>query len=126
MEISTAAVYGAYEHDAGASEAALATVEEYVGKGDWDGLVGERINSLTEACLGRFPALGEFWRHVEGLGVGPLGLAGSGSTLYATSTEEGELVKWEGVLRDNGIERVYRVRFCEETEPFLEEHHADF
>jgi len=98
IHVSTAEVYRHYQHEAERTEAQQRQVQMCLEAGDLDRLLGLGINSLTEAALELFPALGELRDKIEGLGIGPLHLAGSGSSFFAVSSAE-QIGLWAGQLK---------------------------
>jgi 4-diphosphocytidyl-2C-methyl-D-erythritol kinase len=101
-------------------------VTKHLHDADLDALANERINMLRHTCLTLFPQLAALRNRIEQLGVGPLQLAGSGGVLFATSTDSDEIARWQRLLHDNHIRQVLPVQFCQNSQPVVEEHHADF
>jgi len=123
----TAQVYAHYRCDPALAQRNVQRVGDFVERGDLDGLVQEGINSLAESCLSLFSALARLRDEIEALGVRPLQVSGSGACLFATADSPARLERWRGQLEGReDLAGVSAERFSEQTEPFVESHHADF
>ncbi|MBN1846300.1 MAG: 4-(cytidine 5'-diphospho)-2-C-methyl-D-erythritol kinase [Sedimentisphaerales bacterium] len=127
LSVSTAQVYQHYVYHPDQSRQRLGQVEHCLQQGDLDGLLDQPNNSLEEACYAQFASLRRLRDELEAAGIAPLGLSGSGSTLFAATDSSEQVNQWARQLhgRDE-IARVRTVRFHNQGNPFTEVHHADF
>lgn len=82
VNVSTATVYRQYRHDDEKYRRLSRQANDYIGKNRIDFVVQMCANMLETCCYSAFEGLGQLKETVESLGVGPVCLSGSGSTLY--------------------------------------------
>jgi len=126
ISIPTAQVYQNYLHDSDSCEDQMRRVNYFLRRGDLDGLVIQRINSLETSCMALYPPLKDWRANIEKLGIGPLQISGSGSCLFATCETKAEAARWADMIQQQNLAQVQALSFAEQLEPFLEVHHADF
>ncbi len=125
IHCSTVEVYRRYQHQENITADLFRRVQYHLQYGDLNGLVIQKINSLTEPCLQHNPQLDKLWKDIENTGIGPLNLSGSGSCLYCTTDSQEQAQEWANLLNDNNLARSQVVRFLDLAQPILEVHHAD-
>lgn len=125
IPVSTAQVYAHYQHESYRNQDYMRRVHYFLRQGDLDGLVIQGINSLDGACVQLFDSLRRLRDSIENEGIGPLQISGSGSCLFTTSGSTEQINKWARQLRRRKWAQVQSVTFYNQTEPFLEVHHAD-
>ena len=99
IHVPTADVYRRYRPDSPRTEAQQAQVHACLEAGDLNRLLNLGINSLRDAALQLFPALRDLRDKVQALGVGPLHLAGSGSSFFAVASTE-QVALWARQLEN--------------------------
>lgn len=82
LNASTAKVYANYAHDPQLYRRWRRQTNDYLAKNRIDLVVKMCANMLETSCYGVFKKLGELKEAIEALGVGPICLSGSGSTLF--------------------------------------------
>jgi len=97
INVSTAMVYNHYTHDRRAYEKLGAQTRTHLQQNRIDLLAKMCANMLSGTCFHLFEELDRLRETIESLGVGPVCLSGSGSTLFF-------------ILDDPGRERLQRVR----------------
>ncbi len=95
VNVSTAKVYAAYEHDHAGYERLSGVIKGYIEKNRIDLVVGMCANMLKSSCFGLVKGLAELKGRIEALGVKPLCLSGSGTALFCLmdSRDEAEAVR---------------------------------
>lgn len=88
-DISTAEVYAQYTHDVREYERLSRLAGNHLANGRIDLLSEMRANMLESSCYRVCNELGRLKNVVESLGVGPVCLSGSGSTLYMLVPDAG-------------------------------------
>ena len=126
VQVSTAQVYTHHQCDPSINDDHLRRVTYFLRRGDLDGLAAQGINSLTPTCMGMFNQLQQLRHRIENMGIGPIHMSGSGSSLFTTSEFPQRLHQWAKKLADENIAEARVVRFQDHADPFLEVHHADF
>jgi 4-diphosphocytidyl-2-C-methyl-D-erythritol kinase len=98
INVSTAKVYANYAHDVRKYQRLSRRINDYLRKNRIDFVAKMCANMLEASCYRVFEELGRLKDAVESLGIGPVCLSGSGSTLYTMvrNTDSGSL----DVLRD--------------------------
>ncbi|MBN1435804.1 MAG: 4-(cytidine 5'-diphospho)-2-C-methyl-D-erythritol kinase [Sedimentisphaerales bacterium] len=124
VHVSTAEVYRHYEYDESLVSQEMEAVSRSLAQGDLRALVGLGINSLVRPCMELHGQLRSLRDRIEGLGVGPLRLSGSGSTLFAVSTSA-EVAEWAMKVDEHEEVDVKVVGFLSQQGYFPEVHHAD-
>ncbi len=82
INCSTAKVYANYTHYPKQYRQLSRQANEYLEKNRIDFVVGMCANMLQASCYHTFPELAELKNTVESMGIGPVCLSGSGSTLF--------------------------------------------
>ncbi len=82
LNVSTAKVYANYVHDAPTYRHLSRQTNDHLKKNRIDLLAEMCANMLETSCYAVFRKLGELKEAIEALGVGPVCLSGSGSTLF--------------------------------------------
>lgn len=88
INVSTAKVYANYIHDPQTYRQCSAHVKEHIGKNRIDFVARMCANMLEASCYRVCAELGRLKEAVESLGIGPVCLSGSGSTLYTLVHEK--------------------------------------
>jgi len=125
IQVPTALIYRNYVFDESAYEENLRRVRYFLDLGDLDSLLEQGINSLTWTCMEKFESLHRLRRRIEGLGIAPVHLSGSGSTLYVTSRDPAQLEHWAQLIQQHHLAEVHIVSFQDQAESFLEVQHAN-
>lgn len=126
LEAPTARVYGHYRHEEKRCEDYMRRVNYFLRQGDLDGLVIQVINSLDDACMQLFASLRHLRERIESMGIAPLQISGSGSSLFASTHSTAQANRWAAQLETLENVSARTVRFYNQKEPYLEVHHADF
>jgi len=126
LEVSTARVYQNYLLELERCEDYMRRVNYFLRQGDLDGLVIQGINSLDLTCMQLFPSLHDLREKIESMGIGPLQISGSGSSLFVSAYSHNQANRWARQLNEWDDAWVQTVRFTNRKEPDLEVHHADF
>ena len=79
---STKTVYGNYRHDDRLFKVLSLQINKLMVKNKIDLIVGLCANMLQDSCFGLYKGIEKIKNKVESLGIKPLCLSGSGSTLY--------------------------------------------
>jgi len=87
INVSTAKVYANYTHEESSYRQWSARVSDYLDKNRIDFVAEMCANMLEASCYRVFPELGQLKETIELLGIGPVCLSGSGSTLYVMLTD---------------------------------------
>lgn len=125
LEASTAQVYRNYRHEEKQSDDYMRRVNYFLRQGDLDGLVIQVINSLDGACMKLFESLRQLRSRIKSMGIAPLQISGSGSSLFASTYSNDQANRWAEQLQALEDVSVRAVRFYNQQEPYLEVHHAD-
>ena len=125
LEALTAQVYCHYCHEEKRCENYMRRVNYFLRQGDLDGLVIQVINSLDDACMKLFESLRQLRGRIESMGIAPLQISGSGSSLFASTYSNDQANRWAEQLQTLEDVSVRAVRFYNQKEPYLEVHHAD-
>jgi len=99
---STKEVYARYVHDPARYQQLHSQLQTCIRKNRVDGAAQGCVNMLERSCFRLYEELGALKEALEGLGLGPVCLSGSGSTLFCLR-EGGEverLEKWRDVILD--------------------------
>ena len=80
--VSTQKVYANYRHDVALYRRLSIQIKEYIRKNRIDLVVKMCANMLQTSCFGLVKCLAELKAKVESLGIGPLCLSGSGSSMF--------------------------------------------
>ncbi len=83
VNVSTPKVYANYVHDAELYESLSREMHDHISKNRIDLLSGMCANMLAVSCYSVFEELGRLRDVIQSLGVEPLCLSGSGSTLFS-------------------------------------------
>jgi 4-diphosphocytidyl-2-C-methyl-D-erythritol kinase len=125
ITVPTPQVYAHYHHEQCRNDDYMRRVHYFLKQGDLDGLVIQGINSLDCTCMKLFEPLKHLRDSIENEGIGPLQISGSGSCLFTTSGSTEQIKQWAQQIRQGNLAQVQSVTFYNQTEPFLEVHHAD-
>ena len=80
--VSTKKVYANYAHNEEKYRQLSRRANDYISKNRIDFVVQMCANMLETCCYSVFEELGKLKETIESLGIGPVCLSGSGSTLY--------------------------------------------
>lgn len=94
LSAPTANVFRHYRYDAEQSNLLAQQANRLIQTGDLDSLVQLGINNLARPCFEQFEPLRQIKEDVEGLGLKPVCLTGSGSTLFATFDHVDSANEW--------------------------------
>ena len=122
IEMSTAEVYRQYRHEPSKSQAAMMDVQRLLGECDLDTLGGMGINSLTDTTMRSSPELAKLRKRIENMGIGPVHMSGSGSSLFVVGSAE-DTAEWHRELTDNDIADSRVLTFQDQQDIFPEVHH---
>jgi 4-diphosphocytidyl-2-C-methyl-D-erythritol kinase len=125
QEAPTAQVYRHYRHEEKRCDDYMRRVNYFLRQGDLDGLVIQMINSLDDACMKLFESLRQLRGRIESMGIAPLQISGSGSSLFASTYSNDQANRWAEQLQTLNDASVRAVRFYTQKEPYLEVHHAN-
>ncbi len=104
VSVSTKRVYENYRHDEARYKQLHKQISEYIGKKRIDLICGMCANMLTDSCFELHPELKELRTRMDSLGIRPVSLSGSGSSMFCVIDKDNE----EGVKRyKSELEREY-------------------
>ena len=104
VSVSTKRVYENYQHDEVRFKQLHKQISDYIAKKRIDLICGMCANMLTESCFELHPRLKEIKARMESLGIRPVCLSGSGSSMFCVINKDNE----EGVKRYKDLlEREY-------------------
>lgn len=124
IHISTPHVFKHYAPDHQVNEDYMQRVHYYLKLGDLDGLLSQGLNTLTFATMKLFPPLRLLKEKIEHLGIGPVHMSGSGSSLYVTSDSHHQLDQWAQQINEQQLALACVVCFKNENHLFQEVKHA--
>ncbi len=125
LHVPTAEVYRYFQPDTQRGSAAVAEVEAALADDDLDRLLVRPVNNLFEPALQRFPQIAAIKQRIEKLGISPVGLCGSGATLFIPCDDEEQARKRARSINQANIAAAMVAHFDPATEPFPEVRHAD-
>ncbi len=125
IPVSTAYVYKNHTYSESREEDRMRRVRNFLRDGNLDGLIQQGINSLTPTCMKLFEPLAVLRDRMDGLGIRPLYMSGSGSCLFVSSESKEPIAQWAATIEAYKLAEVRMVHFLNQAEPFLEVHHAD-
>lgn len=125
IQVPTAKIYQHYVFDKSAYEDNFRRVRYFLDLGDLDSLLEQGINSLAKTCMERFEPLRQLRRRIEDLGIAPVHISGSGSTLFVTSHDPAQIEQWAQLIQQHHLAEVQIVSFQDQAESFLEVQHAN-
>ncbi len=111
IHAATSLVYQNYHYDKAVCERHMQRVRYFLRLGDLDGLLAQGINTLTDVTMRLFPALAEIRDHLESLGIAPVHMSGSGSSLFVTHPLTEQLELWKRKILDYNLARACMVSF---------------
>ncbi|MCX5638282.1 MAG: 4-(cytidine 5'-diphospho)-2-C-methyl-D-erythritol kinase [Planctomycetota bacterium] len=82
VSVSTQKVYANYKHNAALYERFSGQIKSYIEKNRIDLVAKMCANMLQISCFGLVKCLAKLKAEIESLGIGPLCLSGSGSTMF--------------------------------------------
>jgi 4-diphosphocytidyl-2-C-methyl-D-erythritol kinase len=106
VSVSTARVYENYRHDEAKYRRISEEINIYIEKKRLDLICGMCANMLQESCFELHPELGVLKKRVESLGIRPVCLSGSGSSMYCIINDRNK----EGVKNKDRIESEFGCR----------------
>ncbi|MCF7959005.1 MAG: 4-(cytidine 5'-diphospho)-2-C-methyl-D-erythritol kinase [Phycisphaerae bacterium] len=124
IHVSTPHVFKHYTPDHQVNEDYMKRVHYYLKLGDLDGLLSQGLNTLTSVTMGLFPALRLIQEKIEHLGIGPVHMSGSGSSLYVASDSHHQLDQWAQQINEQKLACARVVCFKNENHLFQEVKHA--
>jgi len=92
ISVSTKKVYDNYHHDSALHEKLSTRINSYIQKNRIDLVVSMCANMLQKSCFSLAKGLAELKAKVESLGIGPVGLSGTGSSMFCL-VEKGDVQK---------------------------------
>ena len=104
VSVSTKRVYENYRHDEAKYRRLREEINVYIEKNRIDLVCSMCANMLQESCFGLHPELGVLKKRIESMGVRPVCLSGSGSSMFCIINRSNE----EGV-------KAYRDKFEQES-----------
>jgi 4-diphosphocytidyl-2-C-methyl-D-erythritol kinase len=104
VSVSTQRVYENYRHDDAKYSRLREEINVYIEKNRIDLICSMGANMLQESCFGLHPELGVLKKRIESMGVRPVCLSGSGSSMFCIINRSNE----EGV-------KAYRDKFEQES-----------
>ena len=122
IEISTASVYRQYRHEPAITRAAMMDVQRLLDEHDLDALGAMGVNGLTDTTMRLSPELAELRKSIENVGIGPVHMSGSGSSLFVVGSPE-DTAKWHRELADRNIAESTVLTFQDQQDIFPEVHH---
>lgn len=125
LESPTAQVYRNYQYEESRCEDSIRRVHYFLRQGDMDGLVTQGINSLEPVCMNMFASLRQLREKIQAMGISPLQISGSGSSLFTTTYTHEQANRWAEQLQSLEDVSVRTVCFYNHKEPYLEVQHAD-
>lgn len=99
ISAATARVFKHYQYHREQSEQLARQARELIQSGDLNALAVCGINNLASACFVQYEPLRILKENIEALGLKPLCLTGSGSTLFATFEQPDEAQKWSKTIQ---------------------------
>lgn len=90
VSISTKRVYENYRHDEAKYRRLSEEINIYIEKKRIDLVCGLCANMLQESCFEMHPELGVLKKKIESLGIRPVGLSGSGSSMFCIINNRNE------------------------------------
>jgi 4-diphosphocytidyl-2-C-methyl-D-erythritol kinase len=95
VSVSTKRVYENYRHDEQRYKRLIEEINLYIEKKRVDLICGLCANMLQESCFELYPELGVLKKRIESLGIRPVCLSGSGSSMFCFINDRNE----EGVRK---------------------------
>jgi len=126
LHVPTPQVYKQFQHNPQKADHLLHQVEGFLQHDDLDGLAAQQINNLAPACLELFAPLRKLRSELRNLDIPPVQVSGSGATLFLTSPSHDQIKQWAQLVQERQLGQAQCVSFHNQSEPFLEVHHADF
>jgi 4-diphosphocytidyl-2-C-methyl-D-erythritol kinase len=90
ISVSTKRVYENYRHDEAKYRRLSEEINIYIEKKRIDLICGLCANMLQESCFEMHPELGVLKKKIESLGIRPVGLSGSGSSMFCIINNRNE------------------------------------
>jgi 4-diphosphocytidyl-2C-methyl-D-erythritol kinase len=90
VSVSTQRVYENYRHDEAKYRQLRKEISIYIEKKRIDLICGLCANMLQESCFELHPELGVLKKRIESLGIRPVCLSGSGSSMYCVINNRNE------------------------------------
>ncbi|MGA2094085.1 MAG: hypothetical protein ABSH16_11885 [Sedimentisphaerales bacterium] len=110
VSVSTARVYENYRHDETKYKRLKDEINVYIEKKRLDLVCQMCANMLQESCFELHPNLGVLKKRIESLGIRPVCLSGSGSSMFCVindRNEEGVRTYRDELERDFGCRSVF-------------------
>jgi 4-diphosphocytidyl-2-C-methyl-D-erythritol kinase len=110
VSVSTARVYENYRHDVFKYRWLSREINAYIAKKRLDLICKMCANMLQKSCFELHPELGVLKKRIESLGIGPVCLSGSGSSMFCIindGNEEGVRTYRDELERDFGCRSVF-------------------
>ena len=127
IHVETKKVYENYIYDQNKSNSHIERVKYFLRHGDLDGLTAQAINSLADTAIELFGPLKEIKERLQNIGLGSVGMCGSGSTLFLSAESEQQIARWAWKIKEQNISNlnVAAVHFQEQPEYCLEVQRED-
>ena len=109
VSVSTQRVYGNYQHDEAKYGRLREEINVYIEKKRIDLVCTMCANMLQESCFGLHPELGVLKKRIESMGVRPVCLSGSGSSMYCIingSNEDGVKACRDKLEQESGCKSI--------------------
>ena len=125
INISTAQVYRNYVYKQDICNEYLRCIQYFLRHGDLESLLAQDVNSLTETAMNSYEPLRSLYNKLTDLGIGPVYMTGSGSTLYVSSDCDEQLIIWQKLIQQHNLAETRIVGFQNQILLFPEVQHAN-
>lgn len=126
IHASTADVYKNYTYDTDCCDDYMRRIQYYLRLGDLNNLASQGLNTLTNVTMELFAPLKIIREKIEQLGIAPVNMSGSGSSLFVTSDSNEQLAHWEQLILQHNLAQAQVVGFLDHAQFSMEAQHADF
>ncbi len=124
IHVSTGKVFSKYTPDKQLNDDCMQRVHYYLKHGDLDGLLSQGLNTLTDATMELSEPLRLIRESIKEIGISPVYMSGSGSSLYVTSDSRQQLELWAQQINQKDLATARVVSFKNENHLFQEVNHA--
>lgn len=126
IHVATAEVYRNYSPDQDLLEQQMQLIQKDLDRADLDTLTRRGINSLTNVTMNLCEKLRFLQENLEKIGINPVFMSGSGSTLFCVHHAPEWLEKWSEMIKNSALADAQVVSFLDHSDKILEVHHAAF
>ena len=120
IHVPTAEIYRHYRCDLMRNQEHMAEVTRALADDNLDRLLTQPVNTLSDTCLQRFDQLDTIKWSIEQMGVDPVCLTGSGSTLFTSCPSEQQAQSWADMINQASIAKAIVVQFEKSRDPVPE------